>query len=105
MILIGNILVNSLGATVAALVGFQLFGDTGLAAAPFVFTLVFLMFAEVAPKTIAAHSPERIAFPAAYMLAPLLKLLYPFVVLVNGMSNFVLRPFLHSHRPARATIT
>ena len=31
------------------------------------------------------------------MLAPLLKLFYPFVVLVNGMSNFVLRPFLHGH--------
>ena len=97
VILIGNILVNNLGATAAALVGLQLFGETGLAAAPFVFTLVFLVFAEVAPKTIAAHNPERIAFPSAYVLAPLLKLLYPFVLLVNGMSNFVLRPFLHSH--------
>ncbi len=97
VILIGNILANSLGATVAALVGVQLFGETGLAAAPFVFTLVFLVFAEVAPKTIAAHNPERIAFPSAYVLAPLLKLLYPFVLLVNGMSNFVLRPFLQSH--------
>ncbi len=97
VILIGNILANSLGATVAALVGVQLFGETGLAAAPFVFTLIFLVFAEVAPKTIAAHNPERIAFPSAYVLAPLLKLLYPFVLLVNGMSNFVLRPFLQSH--------
>ena len=49
--LIGNILVNNLGATAAALVGFELFGDTGLAAAPFVITLVFLIFSEVAPKT------------------------------------------------------
>ena len=94
VVLIGNILVNNLGATAAALVGFELFGDTGLAAAPFVITLVFLIFSEVAPKTVAAHSPERIAFPAAYILSPLLKLLYPFVVLVNGMSNFILRPFL-----------
>ena len=96
VILIGNILVNNLGATAAALIGLQLFGETGLAAAPFVVTLVFLVFSEVAPKTIAAHYPERFAFPAAYVLAPLLKLLYPFVVFVNGMSNFVLRPFLHS---------
>jgi Mg2+/Co2+ transporter CorB len=97
VILIGNVLVNNLGATAAALIGLQLFGETGLAAAPFVVTLVFLVFSEVAPKTIAAHNPERIAFPSAYVLAPLLKLLYPFVLLINGMSNFVLRPFLRSH--------
>ncbi len=36
VVLIGNILVNSLGATAAALVGYELFGETGLAAAPFV---------------------------------------------------------------------
>ncbi len=96
VVLIGNNLVNNLGATAAALVGLQLFGDTGLAAAPFVITFVFLVFAEVAPKTIAAHAPERIAFPASFVLAPLLKLLYPFVVLINGMSNFLLRPFLRS---------
>ncbi len=97
VVLIGNNLVNNLGATAAALVGLQLFGETGLAAAPFVITLIFLVFSEVAPKTIAAHNPERIAFPASYVLAPLLKLFYPFVVFVNGMSNFVLRPFLRSH--------
>jgi Mg2+/Co2+ transporter CorB len=97
VVLIGNILVNNLGATAAALVGLQLFGETGLAAAPFVITLIFLVFSEVAPKTIAAHNPERIAFPSSYVLAPLLKLFYPLVVLVNGMSNFVLRPFLRSH--------
>ncbi len=96
VILIGNNLVNNLSATAAALIGLQLFGDTGLAVAPFVVTLIFLVFCEVAPKTIAAHNPERIAFPAAFVLAPLLKLMYPFVVLVNGMSNFVLRPFLRS---------
>ena len=97
VVLIGNILVNNLGATAAALVGVQLFGERGLAAAPFVITLIFLVFSEVAPKTIAAHNPERIAFPSAYILSPLLKLLYPLVVMVNGMSNFVLRPFLRSH--------
>ncbi len=63
VILIGNILVNNLAATAAALIGVQFFGERGLAAAPFVITLIFLVFAEVAPKTIAAHNPERIAFP------------------------------------------
>jgi Mg2+/Co2+ transporter CorB len=100
VVLLGNFLVNNIAATTAALVGYRLFGDTGLAAAPFVFTLVFLILAEVAPKTIAAHSPEQIAFPSAYILAPLLKLAYPFVWLINGMSNFVLKPFIREHEVA-----
>src|SRR5262245_10615215 len=63
VVLLGNFLVNNIAATAAALIGYRVFGDTGLAAAPFVFTLVFLILAEVAPKTIAAHNLEPIAFP------------------------------------------
>ena len=51
VILIGNNLVNALAATVAAVIGLKLFGNVGLAVAPFVFTIFFLIFAEVAPKT------------------------------------------------------
>jgi Mg2+/Co2+ transporter CorB len=94
VILIGNNLVNNVAATLAALIGLQLFGEKGLAAAPLVFTLVSLIVSEVAPKTISAHIPERIAFPSAYVLTPLLRLLYPFVVAVNALSNGLLRPFL-----------
>jgi Mg2+/Co2+ transporter CorB len=95
VILIGNNLVNNMAATLAAVVGLELFGDTGLAAAPFVITFLFLIFSEVAPKTIGVHNPERVAFTAAHFLVPLLKLLYPFVVLVNALSNAVARPFIH----------
>jgi len=95
VILIGNNLVNNVAATVAAVVGLKLFGETGLALAPFVFTLVFLIIAEVAPKTLAAQFPERIAFPSAYLLEPLLKLLYPAVIFVNSIANALVRPFGH----------
>jgi len=37
--------------------------------------------------------PERIAFPASYVLFILLKILYPVVWLVNGLANLVLKPF------------
>lgn len=98
VILIGNNLVNNFAATVAAVIGIQLFGDLGLALAPIVLTVVFLIFAEVAPKTIAADSPERLAFPSSLLLLPLLKLAYPFVVAVNYVSNAIARPFLHKHK-------
>ena len=53
-------------------------------------TLVVLIFAEAAPKTLAALHPERLAFPAAIIYYPLLKITYPIVWLTNVMSNGVL---------------
>ncbi|MCZ6889285.1 MAG: HlyC/CorC family transporter [Gammaproteobacteria bacterium] len=94
VILIGNNLVNNIAVTVAAVIGLRLFGDTGLLLAPFIFTVFILIFAEVAPKTVAAERPEAIAFPSAYVLGPLLKLLQPMVVFVNAIANFVVRPFM-----------
>jgi Mg2+/Co2+ transporter CorB len=96
VILIGNNLVNNLAATLAAVIGLKLFGDAGVALAPFIITLVFLIFAEVAPKTIAAVNPERIAFPSSLVLRPLLKVLYPAVVAVNAVSNVLVRPFIRT---------
>ena len=92
VILIGNNLVNFTAASIATVIGLRFFGDTGVVLAPIVITVIFLIFAEVAPKTIAAKVPERIAFPSAYLLEPLLRLLYPFVWLVNSFANFLLRP-------------
>ncbi len=55
--------------------------------------MVVLIFGEVTPKTIAAIYPERIAFPSSWVLYPLLKLLYPLVVVLNGVCGFLMRPF------------
>ena len=94
VILIGNNLVNNMAAALATMVGLRVLGDTGVALAPFVLTFVFLVFAEVSPKTIAAHAPERIAFPAGIVLEPLLRFLNPAVVVINGISNTLARPFM-----------
>jgi Mg2+/Co2+ transporter CorB len=93
VILIGNNLVNFSAAAMGTLIGLRLFGEIGVAAAPVVMTLIFLVFAEVAPKTIAAQHPERIAFPSSAVLKPLLKLLYPVVWFINTLSNFIVQPF------------
>ena len=76
VILVGNNLVNFSAATVATIIGFNLFGDTGVLLAPWVLTLVFLIFAEVAPKTLAAEKPESWAFKAVYILEPLQRLFH-----------------------------
>ena len=94
VILIGNNLVNFTAATVATVIGMRLFGDTGVLLAPWVLTIVFLIFAEISPKTLAAAKPEPIAFTSAHILTPLLRVLYPVVAFVNAISNFLLRPFV-----------
>ncbi len=93
LILLGNNLVNIFAASITTVIGLRLYGDLGFAIAPIVLTVLVLIFAEVAPKTIAALYPESIAFPAAYILTFLGKLLYPFVWLINLMANTLLSIF------------
>ena len=94
IILFGNNVVNFYASTVATIIAIRQFGEIGVVFAPFVLTFIFLVFAEVAPKTVAAHAPERIAFPSSFVLKPLLWLLYPIVWVLNGCANTVVKPFL-----------
>ncbi|MEP1595815.1 MAG: HlyC/CorC family transporter [Halieaceae bacterium] len=91
LILIGNNLVNIAASAIATVIAIRLWGDAGIIIATIALTLVILIFAEITPKTIAALYPEKIASPASYILWPLLKLLYPIVVGVNGITNALLR--------------
>ena len=91
VILIGNNFVNLLASSIATIIGIRLLGDAGIAIATGALLFIVLIFAEVSPKTMAALHPERIAFPASLILSPLLKLLYPFVWLINIISNGLLR--------------
>ncbi len=91
IILIGNTFSNNFSASIATLVGAQLYGEVGIVLAPILLTIIVLIFYEVAPKTVAAMKPEWIAFKAAPPLQILLIVLYPLVWLVNGSSNFLLR--------------
>lgn len=93
VILFGNNVVNFMAAAIATVIGFRLLGDYGVAASPFIIAIIFIIFAETAPKTYAAIRPEKIAFPSAYILTPLLKLCYPIVFVINKISNTLLIPF------------
>ncbi len=93
LILLGNNFVNILASSLATIIGLRLMGDQGVAVAAGVLTLVVLIFSEVAPKTLAALKPELIAFPAAWVYSPLLKLFYPIVWFVNLIANGLLRIF------------
>ena len=91
VILIGNNFVNILASSIATIIAVQLWGEGGIFIATAALTMIILIFAEVTPKTVAALYPEKIAFPAAYVLQPLLKLLYPLVWIVNLITNSLLK--------------
>lgn len=93
LILLGNNLVNILAASIATVIALRLLGESGIWVSTLVLTVVILIFAELAPKTVAAAYPQRIAYPASYILTPLLRLLYPLVWLINLAAGALLRPF------------
>ncbi|CUB05672.1 HlyC/CorC family transporter [Marinomonas fungiae] len=97
VILIGNNFVNILASAIATIIAVRIWGDAGVAIATGALTLVILIFAEVTPKTMATIHPEKIAFPASWVLTILLKALYPLVVIVNTMSNGLMRLFGIKH--------
>lgn len=93
LILLLSNFANALASSVTAIIALRLGGDAGFAIGTGVVTLVLLIFGEVAPKTLAALRPERVAFPAAYVYIPLAKVTYPLVWGVNGLANGLLRLF------------
>lgn len=93
LILLGNNFVNILASSISTVIAIRLGGEAFIAAAAGILTLVILIFAEVAPKTMAALKPERLAYPAAWIYTPLLWVLYPMVWIVNGMANNLLKLF------------
>lgn len=105
VILLGNNFVNIFASSIATIIAMKLIGEAGIALAAGLLTFVILVFAEVAPKTLAALYPEKIAYPAAYILTPLLKILSPLVSLVNFFANGLLKLFrvnIHNVEDAHA---
>ena len=93
LILLGNNLVNFSAASLVTLISYRIGGEPAAAVGTAVLTLTVLIFAETAPKTLAAMHPERLAFPAALIYYPLLFVTYPIVRLVNVIANGILYLF------------
>ncbi|MDJ0905497.1 MAG: HlyC/CorC family transporter [Woeseiaceae bacterium] len=90
LILFGNNLVNIALVAIVTLVAASVGGEVAALIAVPLLTIIVLIFAETAPKTLAALHPERVAYPAALVYYPLQFLAYPFVWLINVCSNGLL---------------
>ncbi|MGE8106016.1 HlyC/CorC family transporter [Allorhizobium sp. NPDC080224] len=81
-LLIGNNLVNILASSLTTSLFLGLFGDSGVAIATLLMTVLLVIFSEVLPKSWAISAPERFAL----VVAPLVR---PFVAIVGPLSSFV----------------
>lgn len=104
LILICNNLVNIVASAIATMIGMRLSGDTGVAIATGLLTLVMLVFAEILPKTIAAIYPEKVGFAASYILLPLRRLLLPVVFLMNIVISGLMK-LLHIRKFEKAGLS
>lgn len=93
LILLCNNFVNNFASSIATVIAIKLYAneESTIAIAAALLTIVMLICSEVTPKTLAAIKPELLAFPAAWIYTPLLKLLYPLVWFVNLFANLLLR--------------
>ena len=66
-------------------------GPTGVALGTFLLTVIVLLFAESAPKTIAAIFPEKIALKVSILYYPLVKMMRPFLIIINFFTNIILK--------------
>jgi Mg2+/Co2+ transporter CorB len=102
MILLGNIAVHSASTAITTIITLELYGSPWIAATTGILTIFILIFGEIAPKTLGALHPEKVAMPSAYLYAGLQWVVYPIVWVVNLLSNGVLRLFGVSSEDAAA---
>lgn len=93
VILLGNNLVNTAAATLVSLIAVELFGanEFALAIGTLLITFIILVCSEITPKIIGAKYADNLAVIFAYLLTPLLKLVYPIVWFINLFATGLLK--------------
>ena len=92
-VLLGNNLVNILATSLATSLFTRAFGDSGVALATLVMTLLVLIFAEVLPKTYAITNAETAAARVAPVVRLVILVFSPMVMAVRALVRQVLRLF------------
>ena len=92
-VLLGNNLVNILATSLATAIFTRAFGESGVALATLVMTLLVLIFAEVLPKTYAISNAETAASAVSRPIGIIVTIFAPIVSAVRLLVRGVLRIF------------
>ena len=99
-ILIGNNIVNILASSLATAFFVKIMGGSGVSVATAVMTVTILLFGEVAPKSIARATSDRLAFALYPAVNAIVKLLTPFNFLMGQWQKLVGRLAQKDDAPA-----
>lgn len=97
-ILIGNLLVNTLSAAIAALIGMKLWGVHSLGFVMVMYTLILIIFSEIIPKVLAVQKNEWIAMLCSFPLHLLAILIYPIRILTRWVTDRILSFLIHEKK-------
>lgn len=91
VILIGNNIVNLYASSLATTLTIHVFGSRAVGIATGILTLAVLVFGEITPKTMAAHSADAMALGFSGVISLMMVVFTPLVIVVNGLAGFVLK--------------
>ncbi|MCH7763968.1 MAG: HlyC/CorC family transporter [Candidatus Marinimicrobia bacterium] len=84
-----NTIANTVGAAGVGAVTFNLYGSKWVAVTSGILTLSILIFSEIIPKTIGVHYWKNLASTSAYLIRWMMVLMYPFVIILEALSNWL----------------
>ena len=102
-ILIGNNVVNTLIASVGALLFIDLLGDIGSLVSTLVITLTVFIFAETVPKNIAKVNCDGYTLAIAGIFRVYMTLVFPIAILFTGFTNFLKKKISKDEDPSALT--
>jgi Mg2+/Co2+ transporter CorB len=91
VVLVGSTLANVMGSAIVTIISLHFWGERGVFFATILLTLVFLVFCEAAPKTLAALYPEKVSRIIAFPVYLFRQIFFPLIWFVNLLSNNLLR--------------
>ena len=90
LVLVGNTIANVASASVVTCLTISCLGADNVWWTTLILTLIILICAETAPKTLAALYPERLARVVVFPIYILHRCLFPLIALVNKIANLTL---------------
>src|SRR6202012_4471996 len=93
VVLIGNNLFNTIIPVLTTSIALHTFGRNNLvlSIATGIVAFLIIVFAEITPKIVGATYPEKIALPASFIIAPLMRVMRPLIWFVNLFASTILR--------------
>ena len=90
-ILLGNNICNVMGSALGTALALGLWGEVALGPAALALTVIFLIFAEITPKTVAAFNPESIALLVIKPLRLFVVSFRPVIVALTTISRLMMK--------------